>query len=178
MHKKIIIILLMAMYSLVNASPAPYTGQQQREIKALSDKEIKGLLAGSGMGMVKAAELNHYPGPLHVLELAEKLKLSDKQLQQTKKLFNDMKQQAIVQGKKLVKAERKLDKLFATEKVTAIKLRQQLLAISNLQAELRYTHLVSHLKQRAILTKHQIMQYDKLRGYGSAATYEGHHHEH
>ena len=37
---------------------------------------VADLKAGRGMGLALAAELNGYPGPSHVLELADKLKLS------------------------------------------------------------------------------------------------------
>ena len=46
---------------------SPYTGEEQRAIKALSEEEIGDLLEARGMGLAKAAELNSYPGPLHVL---------------------------------------------------------------------------------------------------------------
>lgn len=49
----------------VLAVDMPYTGQQARPIKALSDAEIAALRKGEGMGMAKAAELNGYPGPVH-----------------------------------------------------------------------------------------------------------------
>jgi hypothetical protein len=55
---------------------SPYTGQEKREIKALSKKEIDGYISGDGMGFAKTAELNHYPGPRHVLDLADQLQLS------------------------------------------------------------------------------------------------------
>src|SRR5262249_55422706 len=58
---------------------SPYAGQEQRAIKALSDEEIRDLLEARGMGLAKAAELNSYPGPLHVLQLANELGLSDAQ---------------------------------------------------------------------------------------------------
>jgi hypothetical protein len=48
----------------------PYAGQQTRTIKALPDDEIPALRNGEGMGVAKAAELNGYPGPIHVLALA------------------------------------------------------------------------------------------------------------
>ena len=54
----------------------PYAGMQARSIKALSDQQIADLGAGRGMGLALAAELNGYPGPSHVLELADKLDLS------------------------------------------------------------------------------------------------------
>jgi len=47
----------------------PYAGMQTRSIKALSDQQIADLKAGRGMGLALPAELNGYPGPIHVLEL-------------------------------------------------------------------------------------------------------------
>lgn len=67
------ILVVCALY--LNNMPAlqasPDAGQQHRQIKALSADEIQNYLAGKGAGMAKAAELNHYPGPTHVLELAD-----------------------------------------------------------------------------------------------------------
>jgi hypothetical protein len=53
----------------------PYAGMQTRSIKALSEKQVADLGAGRGMGLALAAELNGYPGPSHVLELADQLVL-------------------------------------------------------------------------------------------------------
>ncbi|HYV03741.1 MAG TPA: hypothetical protein VFB82_04100, partial [Blastocatellia bacterium] len=54
----------------------PYAGMQTRTIKSLSEQQVADLGAGRGMGLALAAELNGYPGPSHVLELADKLDLS------------------------------------------------------------------------------------------------------
>jgi hypothetical protein len=58
----------------VPAADMPYAWEQTRAIKALSDEDIAALRQGEGMGMgmgmAKAAELNGYPGPVHVLALA------------------------------------------------------------------------------------------------------------
>ena len=54
----------------------PYAGMQTRTIKSLSEQQVADLGAGRGMGLALAAELNGYPGPSHVLELADKLELS------------------------------------------------------------------------------------------------------
>ena len=40
------------------------------DIKSLSQDDQSALLAGRGMGLARPAELNGYPGPAHVLELA------------------------------------------------------------------------------------------------------------
>ena len=61
------------------AAPQPYAGMEGREIKALSPQEVADLRAGRGMGLALPAELNRYPGPMHVLELAEPLRLSPRQ---------------------------------------------------------------------------------------------------
>ena len=58
---------------------SPYTELEKREIKALSKEEIGGYISGDGMGLAKTAELNHYPGPRHVLDLADELQLSGEQ---------------------------------------------------------------------------------------------------
>src|SRR5262245_12308395 len=59
----------------------PYAGMQHRGIKALSEQQIADLRAGKGMGLALAAELNGYPGPIHVLELGDRLELSAQQRQ-------------------------------------------------------------------------------------------------
>jgi len=58
---------------------SPYAGQQSRSIKALPEGDIAALQNGDGMGMAKAAELNGYPGPRHVLALAAELHLTEAQ---------------------------------------------------------------------------------------------------
>src|SRR5574342_793837 len=61
---------------------SPYAGMEDREIKALSPEQLQQLRDGEGMGLALPAELNHYPGPRHVLALAEELGLSVKQRDQ------------------------------------------------------------------------------------------------
>jgi hypothetical protein len=55
------------------AQVSPYAGQERHDIKSLSPQEVTALLAGQGAGFAKAAELNGYPGPAHVIELADQL---------------------------------------------------------------------------------------------------------
>ncbi len=91
---------------------APYAGLQKREIKALSDEQIKDLKSGKGMSLALAAELNGYPGPAHVLELADKINLTSKQKQQTQDLFKAMSKETKALGTQLIKEEKALDLLF------------------------------------------------------------------
>jgi Spy/CpxP family protein refolding chaperone len=160
------------------AQHAPYAGQQSREIKALSPAEIQGYLSGSGMGLAKAAELHHYPGPKHVLELAEQLHLTEHQRTQTHAIYTSMRQEAIRLGKLLVEEERRLDHLFATQTITEETLQDVTRTIARYHGELRSVHLHAHLAQRRLLTAQQIQHYDALRGYTSDTPHQHHHHKH
>jgi len=144
---------------------SPYAGQDRREIKALSKDEIAGYLSGDGMGFATTAELNHYPGPRHVLELAEKLQLSAEQRIKTQAIFERMKSQAMSLGKQLVDKERLLDSRFAEGTITDAELEQLVTEIATIQGQLRAVHLLAHLAQRAVLTQDQVTLYDSLRGY-------------
>lgn len=169
-------LLAMAISHAVSAAqPASYAGQEQREIKALSPEEIKDYLAGKGMGLAKAAELNRYPGPAHVLELADKLQLNAQQKTLSEAIFKTMQAQAIRQGKALVEKERALDRLFVGGDITSENLRAALEDIGRLRAAVRRTHLQAHIEQRKILTQQQIVRYEELRGY---ASYAGRAHQH
>lgn len=177
MKPVLIAILLAAASPALLASSSPYEGQQEREIKALSDAEIGGLLRGEGLGFARAAELNHYPGPAHVLELAAELQLSDQQIAETRALYARMNAAARELGLRLVDGEKALDEQFANGTVTAQSLAQQLAAIGEIRAQLRGVHLQAHLEQRALLTPHQVHRYDALRGYLGGGHDHGHNHQ-
>ena len=126
---------------------SPYAGQEQRAIKALSDREISDLTEGRGMGLAKAAELNGYPGPMHVLELAESLDLSDQQRAKMQELFAAMKAEAIPLGERLIVQEADLDKQFVSETITPASLVASTDAIGTTHATLRRTHLKCSLSR-------------------------------
>ena len=162
---RILFLFLILMNGGLLAQTSEYAGQQNRAIKTLSVAEVEGYLSGKGMGLAKAAELNHYPGPKHVLDLAKKLELSADQIRQTKQLFGKMKKEAVPLGKKLVEAERELNRLFDSGKVNEENLRALLIKIGTIQSSLRYVHLKAHLTQKKILSPKQVKSYDTLRGY-------------
>lgn len=169
------VLSLTATASIAETS-TPYAGQEHREIKSLSESEIADLLAGRGMGLAKAAELNSYPGPAHVLELADELELSDAQRRATEALFRQMDEQARGLGRKIIDAERDLDHAFAEQRIDAASLKARVGAIAALQGELRAVHLATHLTQRELLSPHQVARYNELRGYGDAAHQNRHRH--
>lgn len=115
--------------------------------------------------MAMPAELNGYPGPLHVLELAPKIKLSDDQVALTKKLYSEMQAEAKAAGEKVIEAERELDSLFAHKKASAETVAVAVSRAANEQGKLREIHLRYHLRMIDALTPEQIASYNKLRGY-------------
>jgi Spy/CpxP family protein refolding chaperone len=154
----------------------PYAGMQTRAIKALSDNQIADLQAGRGMGLALAAELNGYPGPSHVLELADKLDLSADQRDKVQQLFDGMKAEALRVGTKLLEQEAELDRLFVSRTVTPDNLKATTAAIAATEGTLRETHLKYHLSTVALLSLKQIQQYSELRGYGAHNGGQMHHH--
>src|SRR5438128_9078395 len=83
----------------------PYAGFEARSIKALSQQQIADLRAGRGMGLALAAEVNGYPGPMHVLQFADSLDLSDQQRAKMEELITAMKAEAIPLGEQLIVQE-------------------------------------------------------------------------
>jgi hypothetical protein len=165
MHRLLILFLIAFAPAALAQPQQPYAGLEQRSIKALSEQQIADLRAGRGMGLALAAELNGYPGPMHVLELADSLDLSGQQRAKVQELFAAMKAEAIPLGERLIAQEADLDKAFAGKTITAGTLAAATEAIGATNAALRQTHLKYHLSTVEVLTSAQIERYAELRGY-------------
>src|ERR671925_2141839 len=129
-------VLMVPSLALPQHRDMPYAGQEKHTIKALADEERQALLNGQGMGLAKAAELNHYPGPRHVLDMASQLGLSDTQRAETQQIYDRMHQEAVRLGNLLIAKERELDRLFATNEIDVPTLQRVVQAIAQLQGEL------------------------------------------
>src|SRR4051795_9619148 len=140
MHRTIVATIFILTASVASAQ-TPYAGMQTRSIKALSEQQLADLEAGRGMGLALTAELNGYPGPSHVLELADRLELSADQRARIKALFDSMKAEALPLGSRLIEQEADLDRQFATRRVTPESLKALTAAAAITQGELRETHL-------------------------------------
>ena len=144
---------------------SPYAAQESSGISSLSQQEHDDLLAGAGMGFARLAELNRYPGPKHVLELAVELELSATQRSRVEAIRLAMLDEARRLGEEIVARERHLDMRFANRHIDDAKLRAATAEIAKLYGELRFAHLRAHLETRTLLTAAQIEGYDRLRGY-------------
>lgn len=147
------------------AESVPVHAGSTPAIKALSADEVAGLLEGQGMGLARAAELNGYPGPLHVLELADSLALTPQQRATAETLRAEVVREAPEIGARLVAEEEALDAVFAQERATPALVDAITAKIGGLQGELRAVHLRTHIAMRAALTPEQIATYNRLRGY-------------
>lgn len=156
---------------------SPYAGQQSRRIKAMSEDEVQGYLDGRGVGLALPAELNHYPGPRHALDLADSLKLTATQRKQFRDIYDPMHARALVLGRQLVDIETAIDSAFATRQMTAPKLGKLLRESARVTGELRLTHLEAHLRVFPLLTPAQVKEYDRLRGYDGATVHNHTGHE-
>ena len=158
------------------AADQPYAGLQTRNIKALSEQEIADYLQGQGMGLSKVAELNHYPGPRHVLDQAGDLGLSPAQLAKAREIWQAMNLKARALGETIVAKETVLETSFSSGVATPADTRAVLDELARLQADLRYTHLSAHLAMRSVLSAEQIAKYDALRGYADGTVAPAGHH--
>jgi hypothetical protein len=153
----------------------PYGGQQTRGIKALSELQIDDLRAGRGMGLALAAELNGYPGPIHVLELADALGLSEAQRTVMQSLVAAMRAETVPLGERLIAAEAALDQKFADRSISGETLETAVRAIGEAGATLRSAHLKYHLATAETLTQRQIETYNAMRGYAVETPSPKHH---
>ncbi|MDQ4143657.1 MAG: hypothetical protein M3198_07915 [Actinomycetota bacterium] len=163
------------MPQLQGAGDHPYAGLEQREVKALSAERTAELLDGRGMGYALAAELNHYPGPLHVLELAHDLQLSSRQEEDVRRTMNAMRKEALRLGRELIDREAELDLAFRSERIDADRVARLTGEIAAVEGRLRAAHLQAHLETKKLLTPQQVAHYDHLRGYTAAQLEDGGH---
>ena len=151
---------------------SPYAGQQRRDIKALSRDDIDGLLDGAGMGYARAAELNGYPGPRHVLDLAEALDLTREQRDRVQASFDAMQRSARALGRQYIDTETALERAFATGSVDGLSLAALTRDSALVEAQLRSAHLNAHLEMMDVLEPAQIARYLTLRGYDDQGAHD------
>jgi len=177
LYAVVTMLAILISLSFATAQHAPYAGMQTRSVKALSEQQLADLKAGRGMGLALVAELNGYPGPIHVLELSKELSLSAEQRKQVENLFVAMKGETIPLGEHLISLESDLDGKFASRSITRASLKSSMNKIGTVQGDLRAAHLKYHLLTLNILTPQQIARYSELRGYKQSTEPNHTHHQ-
>jgi len=150
-------------------TPAPIPAPPS-PLRGLSAAEVEALKAGDGAGAARAAELNGYPGPKHVIELADSLALSPEQRAGVEASRARMLATARPLGAEIIAGEAGLEAAFREGAMGAEELGRRVRALAELRGRLRLAHLEAHLETAALLTPEQRQRYQHLRGHG-----EGHH---
>lgn len=142
-----------------------YAGEEKSEIPSLTALEMENLRTAAGMGLARAAELNHFPGPKHVLEMADELALTGDQAERVTRIRERMATDAVELGDAIIEAERTLNLRFRHGHIDEAALQDLLEEISDLSGRLRFVHLRAHLETTGVLATEQVVEYDRLRGY-------------
>ncbi len=150
-----------------HAAPAasPYTERTALPIKALTKETLDAYRNGTGNGLAIPAELNGYPGPRHILDLADELHLTADQKTLVEGIYRGMHDSAVQMGGEIIDREKALDDVFARSAATDADVAALTQQIATLQGRLRYTHLTAHVAAKAVLTAEQLKIYAKARGY-------------
>lgn len=156
---------LAALLAAAACATSPYVDDQGRAIKALSADEAAGYREGRGLGLARPAELNGYPGPMHVLELAEGLALTPAQREATRTLMDRHKAEVRALGAEYLAQEARIEALFAERRADARAIEEATARAAELHGRIRASHLRTHLEQAALLTPAQVERYTALRGY-------------
>ena len=132
------------------------------------------------MGFSLPAELNGIPGPLHVLQLRDRLSLTPAQASDVGQIREEMTSAAQRLGASVIQAEAGLDHAFRNGTADETSIRAMTTRIGALNADLRAAHLMAHLKTRRLLTDVQLAAYNSARGYSAqesgGASPSGHRH--
>jgi len=118
---------------------------------------------GRGFGLAFAADQNGYPGPLHVLELKDRLKLTADQEAKAQALLHAMFVESKPKSARLLEAEAKLRRLFADRAADDAAGRAAVAEVERARSEVRLVHLLTHLKTRELLSEDQRRIYHEAR---------------
>ena len=184
-----VLIVIVATLASCTAQPAstptstpvptsPYVSLRDNPIRGMSPEEVKELETGAGAGFARAAELNGYPGPRHILDLRDNLDLSEDQRAEVQKLYDAMNGEARQMGAEILQLETELELAFREGTIDGTTLETKVSNLAEKYGELRLLHLRTHLTAIQFLTPHQLTLYNQLRGYSQphSPDHSGGHH--
>jgi Spy/CpxP family protein refolding chaperone len=121
---------------------------------------------GRGFGMAFAADQNGYPGPMHVLELKDRLRLTAEPEAKMRQLMHAMFAESKPKSTRLLEAEATLRRLFASQTADDAAVRTAVDGVERARREVRLVHLLTHLRTRDLLTEEQRRIYHEARWGG------------
>src|SRR5438876_11220639 len=142
-------------------------GAQGHQVAQTCASEFEKVVGqGRGFGLAFAADQNGYPGPMHVLELKDRLKLTADQEAKGRELMHAMFTESRPKSVRLLEAEARLRRLFAERVADDAAVRAAVAEVERARAEVRLVHLLTHLKTRDLLTEDQRRLYHEARWSG------------
>jgi Spy/CpxP family protein refolding chaperone len=142
-------------------APGGGAGHQRAEACAQEFEAV--VRDGRGFGMAFAADQNGYPGPMHVLELKDRLALTPEQQSRMQALMDGMFAHARPAGARLLEAEARLRALFADGRASEATVRAAATEVEQRRGDVRLVHLLAHLRTRDLLTEQQRAAYHAAR---------------
>jgi hypothetical protein len=137
--------------------------EPHRRVEACQREFDQVVSDGRGAGLAFAADQNGYPGPLHVLELKDRLHLTPEQETRTRQTAGGhVRRRAAARGR-LAAAEARLQQIFADKTADAETVRAAVADAERARAEVRLAHLLTHLRTHDLLTENQRQTYQRLR---------------
>jgi len=136
-------------------------GHQMAQACATEFEKVVG--EGRGFGLAFAADQNGYPGPMHVLELRDRLKLTADQEAKARDLMHAMFAESRPKSVRLLEAEARLRRLFAERVAEDAAVRAAVAEVERARSEVRLVHLLAHLKTRDLLSEDQRRLYHEAR---------------
>ena len=144
-------------------SGAPGDSAGHQRVDAFMQEFESVVREGRGFGMAFAADQNGYPGPMHVLELKDRLALTPEQQSRMQALMDGMFAQSRPAGARLLEAEARLRALFAEGRADEASVRAAVGEVEKRRGEVRLVHLLTHLRTRDLLTAQQRAAYQAAR---------------
>lgn len=132
------------------------------QIPSDRDALLKGLEGDNG----KTAEMNKYPSPKDLLELATTLNLSSVQKSRLIEIRDNTISRAKQLGKEIVQIENELHKAFQARIINEKSCTDDAQQIGRLRGRLRAVFLTSHIRAKAVLNDSQVSMYRKIQGDG------------
>jgi Spy/CpxP family protein refolding chaperone len=165
--KSVITVAIVAVALTAGGALAQHGGhehslQGQQAAKACIDEFNAVVGDGRGFGLAFAADQNGYPGPMHVLELKDRLKLTADQEAKARELYAAVRAE-LPKSTRLMEAERRLERLFADRAASEPAVRAAVADVERARAEVRLVHLLAHARTRDLLTEEQRRIYHEAR---------------
>jgi Spy/CpxP family protein refolding chaperone len=161
------VILILAVQSPEAQHPMPQPGAGSPPPHMLAEMYAiafeQNIATGRGFGMAFVADQNGYPGPLHVLELKDRLRLTTEQEGKIQALLTAMFAESKPKSARLLDAEARLRQLFASGQADEASVSTAVAEVEKARTEVRLVHLTVHLRTRELLTDEQRRLYHEAR---------------